>query len=78
MTSTAPQPSETELLLLLEREKLHAEYKDYFKRKRTNFFATLQAFPALWECFLRSFMSLLHLHLGLAISGPRLGRGQAF
>src|ERR1700752_1064031 len=39
-------------LLPIEKTHLHGEYKNYFLHKRHNFFATIQAFPKLWDCFL--------------------------
>ena len=45
-------PDESDLLLPFERGKLRGDYKEYFKTKRNNFFATIQAFPQLWGCFL--------------------------
>lgn len=43
-----PQISGQELLLPFEAAHLNGEYRNYFLYKRTNFFATIQAFPKLW------------------------------
>lgn len=47
-----PQMAEQGDLLPVEKTYLHGEYKNYFIHKRHNFFATIQAFPKLWDCFL--------------------------
>ncbi len=46
-----PNPGENELLLEFERRILPEHYKTYFLIKRNNFFASIQAFPEIWECF---------------------------
>ncbi len=46
-----PHPGEKELLLEFERRVLPEHYKTYYLIKRNNFFASVQAFPEIWECF---------------------------
>lgn len=46
-------PKETDVLLTFENEHFSSEYKEYYKAKRQNFFATIQSFPGLWDCFQR-------------------------
>jgi len=46
------EPQESDLLLPFEGRVFPSEYKEYFKAKRQNFFATIQAFDKLWECFM--------------------------
>jgi hypothetical protein len=60
---------DADFLLALEQEILHGDYKEYFKTKRYNFLASVQQFPALWECYqlldqiwLREFNDLERLH----------------
>lgn len=62
------EPTEADLLLPIESEKLRGDYKEYFKVKRNNFFGTIQKFPGIWRCFLlldeiwmREFADLEHL-----------------
>lgn len=45
-------PTETDLLLPFEIQRLRGDYKAYVKMKRNNYFATLQKLPGIWECFL--------------------------
>jgi len=47
----ARAPTENDLLLPFEKAHLRGDYKDYFMTKRNNFFATIQVFPGLWQCF---------------------------
>jgi hypothetical protein len=49
---TAPKhlPEENDLLVPFEQQILPSEYKTYYKTKRNNFFASIQQFPALWDC----------------------------
>jgi hypothetical protein len=39
-------------LLPFEDSHLSGEFRNYYLHKRNNFFATVQAFPMLWHCFL--------------------------
>jgi hypothetical protein len=48
----APRISEQGDLLPVENAHLRGEYRNYYLHKRNNFFATIQAFPKLWDCFL--------------------------
>lgn len=45
-------PTETDLLLEFESRRLRGDYKEYVKARRNNYFATIQTFPRIWECFL--------------------------
>jgi hypothetical protein len=44
---------ETDILLTFEDEHFASGYKEYYKAKRQNFFATIQCFSGLWDCFQR-------------------------
>jgi hypothetical protein len=54
--STAPASQnplqETDLLTQFEMQSIPAEYREYYAAKRNNFFASTQAFPELWKCYL--------------------------
>jgi hypothetical protein len=41
------------ILLPIEEQAIRGGYRQYFICKRTNYFASIQAFPELWDCFLR-------------------------
>ncbi|MCH7978444.1 MAG: hypothetical protein IH935_05640, partial [Acidobacteria bacterium] len=45
-------PQETDLLVLFEIQNIPAEYKEYYKIKRNNFFAGIQGFPELWKYYI--------------------------
>lgn len=45
-------PQEGDLLLPFEVQNLPADYREYYKGKRQNIFATIQAFPEIWNCYL--------------------------
>ncbi len=47
------EPQESDVLMAFESRSFFSEYKDYYKAKRQNFYATIQSFPQLWECFQR-------------------------
>lgn len=55
--STAPQsqntPQETDLLVQFEIINIPDEYREYYKTKRNNFFASIQGFHELWEYYIR-------------------------
>lgn len=55
--STAPQsqnaPQETDLLVQFEITNIPNEYREYYKTKRNNFFASIQGFHELWEYYIR-------------------------
>jgi hypothetical protein len=42
-----------DMLLSVEDQNIRGEYRKYFIAKRTNYFASIQAFPELWDCFLK-------------------------
>ena len=42
---------ESDLLLPFEQQILPPEYKNYYRKKRNNFFASVQKFPALWNYY---------------------------
>jgi hypothetical protein len=54
--STAParqgMPSETDLLVPFEIQNLPADYREYYKIKRNNFFASIQGFPEMWRYYI--------------------------
>lgn len=53
--STAPEPrapQESDLLVPLESHIFPAEYKEYYKTKRNNFFASVQKFPGMWKYYM--------------------------
>jgi len=45
-------PTDSELLLPFEQEKIKGDYRDYYKAKRNNFLATVEKFVGLWKAFL--------------------------
>jgi hypothetical protein len=47
------EPQETDILLAFENARFSPEYKEYYKAKRQNFFATIESFSGLWDCFQR-------------------------
>jgi hypothetical protein len=47
------EPQETDILLMFENEHFSSDFKEYYKAKRQNFFATIQSFSGLWDCFQR-------------------------
>lgn len=53
--STAPtpqnEPKETELLVQFEIDNIPAEYREYYRIKRNNFFAIIQRFPEMWKYY---------------------------
>ena len=46
------EPIESDLLLKIEQEIIPSYYKEYYKNKRHNFFATIQQFSYLWDCYI--------------------------
>jgi hypothetical protein len=46
------QPEESELLVKFEQHNLPEPYKEFYSTKRRNFFASIQGFAALWDCFM--------------------------
>src|SRR2546427_305823 len=45
------EPPESEFLLPFERQTLKGDYRGYLNIKRNNFFATIQQFRGIWDCF---------------------------
>jgi len=45
--------TDKQMLLPFEEEQLHGEYRNYFSTKRTNYFASIEGYPGLWNCYLR-------------------------
>lgn len=45
------EPGENDILVQFEIQNLPEEYREYYKIKRNNFFATIQNLPELWEFF---------------------------
>jgi hypothetical protein len=52
-TTTTKTPQDTDLLLPFELQNIPTEYREYYKIRRNNFFASIQGFPQLWEYFMR-------------------------
>ena len=55
-TESAPKkdaPQESDLLVPFESQIFPDEYKQYYKTKRNNFFASVQKFPGMWKYFPR-------------------------
>jgi hypothetical protein len=52
--STAPSatPQESDLLVAFESNVLPEEYKEYYKTKRNNFFASIQRFSGMWKYYM--------------------------
>jgi hypothetical protein len=51
--STAPirTADDSDLLLPLEQQLLPSKYKEYYRAKRANFFASIQRLPDLWKLY---------------------------
>lgn len=47
-----PSASENELLVPFESQHLPEEYKEYYRTKRQNFFASIQRFSEIFECYM--------------------------
>jgi len=45
-------PSDDHLLVSYERRVLEGDFREFYKAKRNNWLATVQAFQGLWRCFL--------------------------
>ncbi len=59
------EPHESDLLVPFETQNIPRRYREYYKTKRNNFFASIQGFPELWmyyisldEIWLREFYDL--------------------
>jgi hypothetical protein len=46
------EPRESDLLVPFESQNIPADYKDYYKIKRNNFFASIQGFPEMWKYYI--------------------------
>jgi hypothetical protein len=44
-------PNESDLLVPFEAQTIPPDYKEYYKIKRNNFFASIQGFPELWKYY---------------------------
>jgi hypothetical protein len=53
--SAAPQnaPQENDLLVKFEIDNIPAEYREYYTIKRNKFFASIQSFREMWDCYMR-------------------------
>jgi hypothetical protein len=53
-TTSASQntPPETDLLVPFEIQNIPEKYREYYKVKRNNFFASIQNFPEMWRYYL--------------------------
>jgi len=51
-TSASETPQESDLLVPFESQILPEEYKQYYKTKRNNFFASIQKFPGMWKYYM--------------------------
>lgn len=47
------EPEESDLLLPFEIQNIPQHYQEYYKTKRNNFFASIQAFPEMWTYYTR-------------------------
>jgi hypothetical protein len=45
-------PTENDLLVEFERQRIPEHYKPFYAAKRHNLFATIEQFPYLWNCFM--------------------------
>jgi hypothetical protein len=46
------EPEESDLLVPFETQNIPERYREYYKAKRNNFFASIQGFPELWEYYI--------------------------
>jgi len=46
------EPLERDLLVPFETQNIPQQYREYYKTKRNNFFATVQGFPELWKYYI--------------------------
>ncbi len=54
MTSeTKTEPQESDLLVPFEIANIPERYREYYRTKRNNFFASIQGFPELWQYYIR-------------------------
>ncbi len=47
------EPQESELLVSFESANIPEPYKEYYKIRRNNFFASIQGFPEMWGYYIR-------------------------
>ena len=45
------EPSESDLLVSFESQNIPAAYKEYYKTKRNNLFASIERFPEIWKYY---------------------------
>ncbi|HEY6292438.1 MAG TPA: hypothetical protein VI455_12885 [Terriglobia bacterium] len=45
------EPEESDLLVPFETQNIPEPYREYYKTKRNNFFASIQGFPELWKYY---------------------------
>ena len=50
-TKPKPEPRESDLLAPFETEKIPARYREYYRTKRHNLFASIEGFPKLWKYY---------------------------
>jgi hypothetical protein len=46
------EPQESDLLVAFEIRSIPDDYREYYRAKRQNLFATIQRFPEVWRCYL--------------------------
>jgi hypothetical protein len=46
------EPQESDLLVPFETQSIPRPYRDYYKARRNNFFASIQGFPELWKYYI--------------------------
>lgn len=47
------ESQESDLLVAFEAQNIPGPYKEYYKTKRNNFFASVRGFPEMWEYYIR-------------------------
>src|SRR5208283_5746171 len=52
MPTRPHEPKESDLLVPFEAENIPADYKEYYKTKRNNFFASIQRFREMWKYYI--------------------------
>lgn len=50
-TNSQREPLESELLVRFESDNIPEDYKEYYKTKRQNFFASIQRFAPIWKYY---------------------------
>lgn len=45
------EPNDNDLLVPFELQNIPADYREYYKIKRNNFFASIQGFPEIWKYY---------------------------